>query len=161
MKDFADKLESFVQAVEQRDGAAFGALFTEDAVYHDAIYGAVHGRAAIAEMLVDDWYKDGDRWIWDMHEPVCDDQQGYARYVASFTSLNRFSLENRIVARGVAMFEFKDGLFSAYHEVANGTPVLWDLNVRGEHLERVVQRMADEQRDSASLSEHYEGRRAE
>lgn len=155
MKNFAEKVARFARAVEQRDGAAFRALFTSDALYHDAIYGAVHGREAIAKMMVDDWYRDGDRWIWDMHEPVCDAEQGYVRYVASFTSINRFSHGRRIVAKGVAMFGFEDELFSSYHEVANGTPALWDLQVRGEHLERVVKGIADEQRASAALAAHY------
>ncbi|RLA40435.1 MAG: nuclear transport factor 2 family protein [Gammaproteobacteria bacterium] len=160
MQDFSEKLDLFARAVEQQDGTAFGALFTEDAVYHDAIYGAVHGRKAIAEMMEVDWYKDGDVWLWDMHEPVCDDQQGYVRYVASFRSINRFSEGNRIVAPGIGMFSFKDGLFDTYHEIANGTPALWDLNVRGEHLQNVVQRIADAQRASPSLADHYRGERA-
>ncbi len=160
MQDFSEKLDLFARAVEQQDGAAFGALFTEDAVYHDAIYGAVHGRGAIAEMMEVDWYKDGDVWLWDMIDPVCDDKQGYVRYVASFRSINRFSEGNRIVAPGIGMFSFKDGLFDTYHEIANGTPALWDLNVRGEHLQKVVQRIADAQRASTSLADHYRGERS-
>jgi len=109
MQNFAEQVARFARAVEQRDGAAFAALFTPHALYHDAIYGAVHGREAIAKMMVDDWYRDGDRWIWDMHEPVCDAERGYARYVASFTSLNRFSSGQRIVARGVAIFGIEGG----------------------------------------------------
>ncbi len=157
MKSFAERVERFARAVEARDGAVFGSLFTPDAVYHDAIYGAVRGRDAIARMLVDDWYRDGDRWLWDMHDPVADDRRGYVRYTASFRSINRFSEGKRIVAVGVAMFGFADGLFNSYHEIANGTPALWDLNVRGEHLERVVRRIADAQRGSAALARHYAG----
>ena len=157
MQNFAEKVARFARAVEQRDGPAFAALFTPDALYHDAIYGAVHGRDAIEKMMVDDWYRDGDRWLWDMHEPVCDAERGYARYVASFTSINRFSQGQRVVAKGVAMFGFEGELFSSYHEVANGTPALWDLQVRGEHLERVVKGIADEQRASTALAAHYAG----
>ena len=155
MQNFAEKVARFARAVEQRDGTAFAALFTENALYHDAIYGAVRGREAIEKMMVDDWYRDGDRWLWDMHEPVCDAERGYARYVASFTSINRFSQGQRVVAQGVAMFSFEGELFSSYHEVANGTPALWDLQVRGEHLERVVKGIADEQRASTGLAAHY------
>tara|TARA_R110000787_G_scaffold64443_2_gene145520 strand:- start:228 stop:710 length:483 start_codon:yes stop_codon:yes gene_type:complete len=160
MQGFSKKLDLFARAVEQQDGTAFGALFTEDAVYHDAIYGAIRGRDAIAKMMEVDWYKDGDQWLWDMLDPVCDEQRGYVRYVASFRSVNRFSAGNRIVAPGVGMFEFKDSLFRTYHEIANGTPALWDLNVRGEHLDKVVRRIADAQRASPSLSEHYRGVRS-
>jgi hypothetical protein len=160
MQDFSEKLDRFALAVEQQDGTAFGALFTEEAIYHDAIYGAVKGRKAIAEMMEVDWYKDGDVWLWDMLEPVCDSERGYVRYVASFRSINRFSEGNRIVASGVGMFTFKDGLFDTYHEIANGTPALWDLNVRGQHLQNVVQRIADAQRTSPSLADHYQGERS-
>ncbi len=46
-------LRAFCDAVEQRNGAAFAALFTEDAVYHDVFYGAFAGRAKIAELIDD------------------------------------------------------------------------------------------------------------
>ncbi|OUS09516.1 hypothetical protein A9Q90_03200 [Gammaproteobacteria bacterium 54_18_T64] len=157
MQNFAEKVARFARAVEQRDGPAFAALFTPEALYHDAIYGAVVSREAIEKMMVLDWYRDGEHWLWDMQEPVCDAERGYARYVASFTSLNRFSHGHRVVVRGVAMFAFEGELFSSYHEVANGTPALWDLQVRGEHLERVVQGIADEQRGSTALAAHYTG----
>jgi hypothetical protein len=37
-------LRTFCDAVEQRNGAAFAALFAEDGVYHDVFYGAFEGR---------------------------------------------------------------------------------------------------------------------
>ena len=39
----AAMLRTFCDAVEQHDGAAFAALFTEDGVYHDVFYGAFAG----------------------------------------------------------------------------------------------------------------------
>ncbi len=36
-------LRAFCDAVEQRNGAAFAELFTEDGVYHDVFYGAFTG----------------------------------------------------------------------------------------------------------------------
>ncbi len=48
-------LRSFCDAVEAHDGKAFAELFTEDGVYHDVFYGAFKGRAGIAEMI-DDWF---------------------------------------------------------------------------------------------------------
>ncbi len=45
----AAMLRAFCDAVEQRNGAAFAALFTEDGVYHDVFYGPFEGRAKIAE----------------------------------------------------------------------------------------------------------------
>ena len=65
-------LRAFCDAVERRDGAGFASLFSEDGVYHDAFYGVFVGRAKIAE-LIDDWfYRTAHDFRWDMHEPVTD-----------------------------------------------------------------------------------------
>ena len=70
--DVAGMLRAFCAAVERRDGAAFAALFSEDAVYHDVFYGDFVGRAKIAEMIDDWFYRTARDFRWDMHEPVCD-----------------------------------------------------------------------------------------
>ena len=63
-------LRAFCDAVEQRNGKAFAELFTEDGVYHDVFYGAFEGRAKIAG-LIDDWfYRTASDFRWDMHDPV-------------------------------------------------------------------------------------------
>ncbi len=73
-------LRAFCDAVEQRDGQSFAALFTEDGVYHDVFYGAFEGRVKIADM-VDDWfYRTAEDFRWDMHTPVSDGTTLYARY---------------------------------------------------------------------------------
>ncbi|MFP6796259.1 MAG: nuclear transport factor 2 family protein [Pseudomonadales bacterium] len=38
-------------AVESGDGRKLGQLFTDDGVYNDCFYGALHGRDAMARML--------------------------------------------------------------------------------------------------------------
>ena len=59
-------LRAFCDAVEQRNGTAFAELFTEDGVYHDVFYGAFEGRAKIAG-LIDDWfYRTATDFRWDM-----------------------------------------------------------------------------------------------
>ena len=63
---------AFCEAVEQRNGAAFAALFTEDGVYHDVFYGAFAGRAKIAGMIDDWFYRTATDFRWDMHAPVSD-----------------------------------------------------------------------------------------
>jgi ketosteroid isomerase-like protein len=80
-------LRAFCDAVEQRNGAAFAALFTEDGVYHDVFYGAFTGRAKIAEMIDDWFYRTATDFRWDMHTPVSDGQTLYARYTFSYRSL--------------------------------------------------------------------------
>ena len=67
-------LRAFCDAVEQRNGAAFAELFTEDGVYHDVFYGAFAGRAKIAEMIDDWFYRTATDFRWDMHAPVSDGQ---------------------------------------------------------------------------------------
>jgi limonene-1,2-epoxide hydrolase len=58
-------LRAFCDAVEQRNGAAFAALFTEDGVYHDVFYGAFTGRAKIAEMIDDWFYRTAADFRWE------------------------------------------------------------------------------------------------
>ena len=65
-------LRAFCDAVEQRNGKAFAELFTEDGVYHDVFYGAFEGRAKIAEMIDDWFYRTANDFRWDMHAPVSD-----------------------------------------------------------------------------------------
>src|SRR6266702_5739692 len=65
-------LRAFCDAVEQRDGTAFAALFTEDGVYHDVFYGAFEGRAKIAAMIDEHFYRTAADFRWDMHAPVSD-----------------------------------------------------------------------------------------
>ena len=80
-------LRAFCEAVERHDGATFADLFTEDGVYHDVFYGAFEGRAKIAE-LIDDWfYRTATDFRWDMHDPVSDGETLYARYTFSYRSI--------------------------------------------------------------------------
>src|SRR5664279_5330696 len=79
-------LRVFCYAVEQHNGAALAERFTEDGVYHDAFYGAFAGRAKIAN-LIDDWfYRTATDFRWDMHAPVSDGHTLYARYTFSYRS---------------------------------------------------------------------------
>ena len=49
-------------------------------------YGAFEGRAKIAE-LIDDWfYRTATDFRWDMHDPVSDGHTLYARYTFSYRS---------------------------------------------------------------------------
>src|SRR4051794_849412 len=74
-------LRAFCDAVERHDGAAFAALFTEHGVYHDVFYGAFAGRAKIAEMIDDWFYRTATDFRRDMHAPVSDGKTLYARYI--------------------------------------------------------------------------------
>ena len=96
-------LRAFCDAVEQRNGKAFAELFTEDGVYHDVFYGAFAGRAKIAE-LIDDWfYRTATDFRWDMHAPVSDGHTLYARYTFSYRSTLPEAKGARAMFEGVAI----------------------------------------------------------
>jgi ketosteroid isomerase-like protein len=84
--DTSALLRAFCDAVEQHDGKAFAELFTEDGIYHDVFYGAFVGRAKIAEMIDDWFYRTATDFRWDMHAPVSDGHTLYARYTFSYRS---------------------------------------------------------------------------
>ncbi len=133
-------LRTFCDAVEQRKGAALAALFTEDGVYHDAFYGAFAGRAGIAE-LIDDWfYRTATDFRWDMHAPVSDGRTLYARYTFSYRSILPEANGARAMFEGVAIMALRDGLIADYHEVANTATGFVDMNFAPERIAKIVAR---------------------
>jgi SnoaL-like domain len=93
-----------------RDGAGFAKLFSEDAVYHDAFYGAFARRAKIAE-LIDDWfYRTARDFRWDMHEPLTNGHTLYARYAFSYLSTLPEAQGRRVGFEGVSIMKLRDGL---------------------------------------------------
>ena len=116
-------LRAFCDAVEQRNGKAFSELFTEDGVYHDVFYGAFEGRAKIAG-LIDDWfYRTATDFRWDMHDPVSDGQTLYARYTFSYRSTLPEAEGARAMFEGVAIMQLRDrGLLGGYRAVVGWGP---------------------------------------
>ena len=134
----ATMLRSFCDAVEQHDGAAFAALFTEDGVYHDVFYGAFKGRAKIAEMIDDVFYRTAADFRWDMHAPVSDGHTLYARYTFSYRSTLPEAKGARAMFEGVAIMKLRDGRIAEYHEVANTAPGFVDMNFAPERIARIM-----------------------
>ena len=133
-------LRAFCDAVEQRNGSALAALFTEDGVYHDAFYGAFAGRARIAE-LIDDWfYRTAKDFRWDMHAPVSDGKTLYARYTFSYRSTLPEAKGARAMFEGVAIMTLRDSLIASYHEVANTATGFVDMNFAPERIVKIVAR---------------------
>ena len=133
-------LRVFCDAVEQRNGAAFAALFTEDGVYHDVFYGAFEGRAKIAEMIDDHFYRTATDFCWDMHAPVSDGETLYARYTFSYRSMLPEGKGARAMFEGVAIMKLRDGKIAQYHEVANTATGLVDMNFAPERIAKIVAR---------------------
>src|SRR5258706_12315442 len=130
-------LRAFCDAVEQRNGAALAGLFTEDGVYHDVFYGPFQGRAKIAEMIDDWFYRTATDFRWDMHSPVSDGETLYARYTFSYRSMLPEAKGARAMFEGVAIMKLRGGLIAEYHEVANTATGFVDMNFAPERIAKI------------------------
>jgi uncharacterized protein (TIGR02246 family) len=130
-------LKEFCSAVERRDGKAFASLFTEDGVYHDVFYGAFKGRADIAEMIDDVFYRTATDFRWDMHSPASNGERLYAHYTFSYRSTLPEAKGARAMFEGVAMMKLRDGKILEYHEVANTAPAFVDMNFAPERIAKI------------------------
>jgi ketosteroid isomerase-like protein len=147
-------LKTFCDAVEQRDGKAFADLFTEDGVYHDVFYGAFEGRAKIAE-LIDDWfYRKASDFRWDMHSPVSDGETLYARYTFSYRSELPEAQGARAMFEGVGIMKFRDGKIREYHEVANTAPSFVDMNFAAERIAKIAARQGAALKERPEMQRH-------
>ena len=136
--NISSMLRAFCDAVELRDGKAFAALFTEDGIYHDVFYGAFEGRAGIAAMIDDHFYRTAIDFRWDMHAPVSDGETLYARYTFSYRSLLPEAKGARAMFEGVAIMKLHEGQIAEYHEVANTVPGFVDMNFAPERIAKIV-----------------------
>lgn len=139
---FAALLERFCAAATAGDGQAFAACFTEDAVYHDYIYGDHNGRTSIADMMENLFHRDAEDYDWRMFDPVCHGDLGYAWSLSKFTSTIPEYRGNRIVIDGMSRFELKDGLIADYRESVNGGVAMVQLGVEDGRVCGVLRRWA-------------------
>ena len=152
--DIPAMLARFCDAVERRDGQAFAALFTDDGVYHDVFYGAFNGRAKIAE-LIDDWfYRTATDFRWDMHAPVSDGETLYARYTFSYRSTLPEAKGARAMFEGVAIMKIRDGTIEEYREVANTATAFVDMNFAPERIAKIVAKQGLELKARPEMRRH-------
>jgi ketosteroid isomerase-like protein len=149
-------LRTFCDSVERRDGAAFAALFTDDGVYHDAFYGAFEGRAKIAEMIDDWFYRTAEDFRWDMHDPVSDGKTLYARYTFSYRSKLPEAKGGRAMFEGVATMTLRDGLIAEYHEVANTATGFVDMNFAPERIVKIVAKQGAALKARPEMARHLQ-----
>lgn len=147
-------LRAFCDAVEQRNGRAFAELFTEDGVYHDVFYGAFEGRAKIAAMIDDWFYRTATDFRWDMHAPVSDGTTLYARYTFSYRSTLPDANGARAMFEGVAIMALKGGRIASYHEVANTAPAFVDLKFAPERIAKIVAKQGAELKARPEMQRH-------
>ncbi|MEY9755830.1 nuclear transport factor 2 family protein [Bradyrhizobium yuanmingense] len=149
-------LRAFCDAVEQRNGEAFAQLFTEDGVYHDVFYGAFAGRAKIAAMIDDWFYRTATDFRWDMHDPVTDGTTLYARYTFSYRSTLPEANGARAMFEGVAIMTLKGGSIASYHEVANTAPAFVDLNFAPARIANIVAKQGAELKARPEMQRHLD-----
>ena len=150
-------LRAFCDAVERHDGKAFAELFTEDGVYHDVFYGAFTGRAKIAEMIDDWFYRTATDFRWDMHEPMSDGKTLYARYTFSYRSTLPEAKGARAMFEGVAIMKLRDDKIAEYREVANTATGFVDMNFAPERIAKIVARKGAELKARPEMKRHLEG----
>ncbi len=138
--EFRILLDDFTRAAESGDGDRFARHFTEDAVYHDYIYGPHRGRADIAPMLQNLFHRDATDYRWEMFDPVFDGGQGYAWSLSSFTSTIPQFAGKRIVIDGMSRFIVRDGQIAEYRESVNGGVAMVQLGVEPARMAKVFAR---------------------
>ena len=139
-EEFARLLESLTRAAESGDGARFANHFTEDATYHDYIYGPHTGRAEIAAMMQDLFHRDAADYRWEMFDPVCNGDLGYAWSLSSFTSTVPDFAGQRVVIDGISRFVLRGELIAEYHESVNGGVAMAQLGVAPERMAKVFRK---------------------
>lgn len=139
---FAQLLGDYTASAEAGDGARFAAHFTDDAVYHDYIYGPHTGRAEIAHMMQGLFHRDATDYRWEMFDPVYDPAKamGYAWSLSSFTSTIPQFAGAKIVIDGMSRFVIRDGLIAEYRESVNGGVAMQQLGVPPEKMTKVFAR---------------------
>ena len=138
--EFRKLLDAFTRSAESGDGDRFARHFTEDAVYHDYIYGPHRGRADIAHMLQNLFHRDATDYRWEMFDPVFDGDQGYAWSLSSFTSKIPQFEGRRVVIDGISRFILRDDLIAEYRESVNGGVAMVQLGVEPERMVKVFKR---------------------
>ena len=141
LKDFTALLDTLTLAAEAADGQRFASCFTQDATYHDYIYGPHTGRADIALMLTGLFRRDADKdYRWEFFDPVLNGDLGYAWSLSSFTSLVPAFKGRFVVIDGMSQFTLRDGLIACYRESVNGGVAMAQLGVEPARMAKVMNR---------------------
>ena len=141
--DFIGIINTFTKAVEDNNGAKLASLFTEDGIYDDYIYGPFEGRKNIELMIKDHFYSDAKDFLWEMYDPVCQGNIGYARYRFSFTSKMEACKGLRVAVPGMAFFQFQNDLIKFYAESVNGGIPMAQLNLPAKKIKRVFENWSE------------------
>jgi hypothetical protein len=153
--DFSNIVKALASSASKGDGAAVADLFAEDGAYHDVFYGTFKGQAAIQDMIENYFHRDGEDFIWDMHDPVGQNGIGYARYVFSYASRLPDCAGHRGMFEGVAIVRYNDdGKITDYREVAESGVGLSLLGFKPERIARFLSREAEALKSRPESSAH-------
>ena len=153
---FEDLITRMTQSAARGDGKAVADCFTEGGVYHDCFYGSFQGSDNIVEMIEQHFHRDGEDFIWDLHDPVSNGDMGYVRYVFSYVSKLDESKGRRSMFEGVCVCRMKDGLLSEYREIANAGTGLQLMGFPAERLAKFIAREAQELIARPESAHHFE-----
>ncbi len=141
LNQFTALLDTMTLAAEAADGARFASCFTQDATYHDYIYGPHTGRESISHMLTGLFRRDADvDYRWEFFDPVLNGSMGYAWSLSSFTSLVPEFEGKFVVIDGMSQFTLRDGLICEYRESVNGGVAMAQLGVEPARMAKVMNR---------------------
>ena len=147
-------LGDFSTAVENANGRGLAACFTEDGVYHDTFYGEFAGRAAIADMLENRFWRDAEAFRWDF-ESICDaGELGYASWLFSYTSKLKGAEGKRVVFEGMCRMRLRDGLLARYDEIFDIGVALGQVDFAPERVSAIVAKRAQAFRARATGTRH-------
>ncbi|MSQ55424.1 MAG: nuclear transport factor 2 family protein [Betaproteobacteria bacterium] len=141
-KDFEALLQKMTASICAGDAQAAAACFAPDGVYHDGFYGEFSGRAEIARMLTDFFWRDAQDFEWTISDAVSDGKVGYATYDFSYTSKIPGTEGRRVGFSGISCCRLEAGLIKRYGEQFERAPALVRLGFSDERILKSVKRWA-------------------
>jgi SnoaL-like domain len=149
-----DMLSGLCRAAEERNGQAFASHFAEDGVYHDDFYGSFVGRARVAELINDWFYKDARDLRWDMIDPAFQAGRLYVRYVFSYNSTLPEAKGARTMFEGVSIMVLRDGKIADYREIISCGTAFVDMNFNPERIFKIFARKAAAMKEKPEVQRH-------
>jgi hypothetical protein len=152
--EFAPTLLRMTESIVSGDGVSAAECFGPEGVYHDVFYGAFH-KKEIPIMVADRFHRDAEGFIWDLFDPVCAGEIGYARYIFSYKSKLEGSFGKRVVFEGVSICAMRNGLISSYREVANACTGLSMMGFEPNRLSKIIGKQVNELIGRDEVQQHF------
>lgn len=142
-RSFETLLKRMTAAICAGDAQGATGCFTPEGVYHDGFYGEFSGRAEIARMLTDFFWRDARDFEWTISDAVSDGKAGYASYEFSYTSKIPGTEGRRVGFSGISRCRLEGGLIQHYGEQFERAPALVRLGFPDERILKSVKRWAE------------------